>query len=457
MWERIDEQLSDPVIRFNAVALADALREKGYSVTPEQLCRRIPEGKHHIPGKTDPEAEMRVLAAAVKNGLPISMSGTFRRLDLERARTDEDRIPGESMSVPKGGALIPSAEAAAKGGVDNPDPAAEAKANAVDEGKEPPESDRPFEQLRTFVTDAEGHEHGNDGKFAPKGGGGAGGGDDAGTTTSPAAAPAPKPLKLKAQRIRKPRPAPPADPNAPPPAPKVYHRDHLGRFRTKPRPGDDAAQLTLPTKLPTVKKAGKVRPDPTKVPGGGQTWKVRVTNNPEAGYKGRSYVMHSVADGLAEWLSAPCGRPNIEGFHGDKKDGWTNADVLQAVMGKNYGDATIWKEIASATDKKVTGIEDAFKACANPRKTGRGIRDWRDFDLSILQAAHPAFSVLSRPSWLDEAKSDHEAAEYYRDQADRFQKNEGATDEEALPDYGGNDTFQSYNNDGEPPDDDVPF
>jgi phage gp29-like protein len=137
-WERVDEQLSDPMVMFNAEAISVALNAAGYSTTPAQILRRIPKGKHHIPGKTDPEAEMRVVESAVKLGLPISMSGTFARMDFERARSDADRIPGEAQVVSKGGALVSSAEAAKKGGVVNEDTKAAAEADAISRGAAPP-------------------------------------------------------------------------------------------------------------------------------------------------------------------------------------------------------------------------------------------------------------------------------------------------------------------------------
>lgn len=129
-WERIDEQFTRPLLLFNAVALADALRAAGYAdATPEAVAMRVPRGKHHIPGKSDPEMEMRVITAAVKLGMPISMSGTFAQMDFQRARNDADRIPGEAQSVDKGAALKTPADAAA-GNADNPDDAALIKAKA---------------------------------------------------------------------------------------------------------------------------------------------------------------------------------------------------------------------------------------------------------------------------------------------------------------------------------------
>lgn len=129
MWERLDEQLSDPILRFNAVGIAEALNAAGYSVTPDQITRRVPKGKHHIPGKTDPEAEMRVIKEMVDMGMPVSMAGTFSRSDVIRARDENDRIPGKAVAVAKGGALVTTGEAA-DDPVKNPDEAANAKAVA---------------------------------------------------------------------------------------------------------------------------------------------------------------------------------------------------------------------------------------------------------------------------------------------------------------------------------------
>ncbi len=132
LWERIDEQLSSPLLMFNAEAIAYALQGRGYKVTPAQLCRRVPRGKHHIPGKTDPMVEMQIMDAAVnKLGLPLSIAGAFSRMDFQRARDDKDRIKGEVTAVAKGGALATAADADQAGGFVNPDVAAEKTADAA--------------------------------------------------------------------------------------------------------------------------------------------------------------------------------------------------------------------------------------------------------------------------------------------------------------------------------------
>lgn len=131
-WERVDEQLSAPCLLFNAEAIARALNAAGYNVTPQQVVRRVPKGKHHIPGKTDPLQEMQILDYAVnKLSMPISLSGTFARMDFQRARDEKDRIRGEAQPVAKGGALMTADEATQPGGAVNPDVAAEKTADTA--------------------------------------------------------------------------------------------------------------------------------------------------------------------------------------------------------------------------------------------------------------------------------------------------------------------------------------
>lgn len=150
MWERVDEQLTAPLLEFNAEALCRALQERGYDVNPIQLLRRVPRGKHHIPGKTDPLAEMNILDVAVnKLGLPISIAGTFARMDFQKARDEKDRITGEPQVIAKGGALVPNAEAAKEGGVVNPDTAAEKAADSSSSDNADSENQRERENPQT--------------------------------------------------------------------------------------------------------------------------------------------------------------------------------------------------------------------------------------------------------------------------------------------------------------------
>ncbi len=131
LWERIDEQLTHPLIEFNAENLANALKAAGYDITPELLMRRVPRGKHRVPRESDPMIEAQVADILVNRlSLPLSVEGALDRIDWPRAVDDEDRIKGEVQKVAKGGALIASSDAAAEdGGIQNPDVAQESKAD----------------------------------------------------------------------------------------------------------------------------------------------------------------------------------------------------------------------------------------------------------------------------------------------------------------------------------------
>jgi len=140
LWERIDEQLTTPLVVFNAEPLADALKAAGYDVTPDMITRRIPKGKHRVPRESDPFVELQIADIAVnKLGLPLSEEGMLDRIDWPRALSPEDRVKGEVQVVAKGGALIANAEGIEGGeAAKNPDDAALA---AVDQKQE--ESDHP--------------------------------------------------------------------------------------------------------------------------------------------------------------------------------------------------------------------------------------------------------------------------------------------------------------------------
>ena len=150
LWERVDEQLTNPLVQFNMDNLAKALNDAGYKdITPELLMRRIPRGKHRVPRESDPMAEAQVADILVnKLNLPLSVEGALDRIDWPRAVDENDRIKGEVQAVAKGGALIASSDAAAEdGGITNEDPAAEAAAKAaasgVDDAKQEPKEKPP--------------------------------------------------------------------------------------------------------------------------------------------------------------------------------------------------------------------------------------------------------------------------------------------------------------------------
>lgn len=129
--ERIDEQLTAPMMLFNAENLAAASRAAGFNVTPDMIARRFPLGRQSVPRDMTPQVRATVLGDLVKVGMPISMESEFEEFPFTRAISDDDRIPGEATTVSKGGALVTPKDAA-DGMKVNADPGAEAKAKLAE-------------------------------------------------------------------------------------------------------------------------------------------------------------------------------------------------------------------------------------------------------------------------------------------------------------------------------------
>jgi phage gp29-like protein len=125
LWETIDEQLTTPLIAFNAAPLAKALNAAGYNVTPDLLNRRVPRGKHRVPRESDPEAMVRIASGIVNDlGLQLSTEAFFDQIDFAAARDKSDVIPGKAQQVSKGGALVGAVKASNDGAEapEEPDP-----------------------------------------------------------------------------------------------------------------------------------------------------------------------------------------------------------------------------------------------------------------------------------------------------------------------------------------------
>lgn len=129
LWETVDEQLTRALVWFNAQALAQALNDKGYSVTPEMLCQRVPRGKHRVPRESDPATEIEIINKAVNDlGLDVSVEDVFDRFDFKRALGESDRVRGRAQSVAKDAALMTPSEAAEGAAVNRaPDTVAKAE------------------------------------------------------------------------------------------------------------------------------------------------------------------------------------------------------------------------------------------------------------------------------------------------------------------------------------------
>lgn len=120
LWERLDEQLTRPLIEFNAINLARALSEKGYDARPDMIIRRAPKGKQAVP-RSDANMILEAADIAVNRlGMDVSREGLFDQIDLPKAIDLDDRIPGQATPVSKGGALVGAVQGSNEG-VEIPD------------------------------------------------------------------------------------------------------------------------------------------------------------------------------------------------------------------------------------------------------------------------------------------------------------------------------------------------
>lgn len=127
--ERIDEQLTAPLIMFNAESLAAAAGAAGYNVRPDHLLRRVPFGKQSVPREMTPQVRAQVGATLINEwGMPISMSSEFDQFDFARAESEKDRLPGKAQAVGKDAALMTPSNAAEGAAVNRaPDTVAKAE------------------------------------------------------------------------------------------------------------------------------------------------------------------------------------------------------------------------------------------------------------------------------------------------------------------------------------------
>lgn len=151
---------------------------------------------------------------------------------------------------------------------------------------------------------------------------------------------------------------------------------------------------------------GKI--DAAKVPGASKNYRVATTEDPEMGYKGRSFLATSTRDQMAEFLSA-----------GATGGGGLNDHVLTEAMGtagKTVRDPATFDAVSEKYGKKVETFEDAFKLLCGDPSTKNGKRDWRNFDIDTLRECR-GFERVELPGWLHEAANAHQVrtkmADYY--------------------------------------------
>lgn len=117
LWNTIRSQLLKPFVEFNAAALATAIGNTlGTEVTPDMLVRRVPRGLHRVPRDVDPVQRMNMTDIAVnKLGLKVSAEALYDEMNFAQPLSAEDVLPGEAVSVSKGGGVVSSVEAAHRG------------------------------------------------------------------------------------------------------------------------------------------------------------------------------------------------------------------------------------------------------------------------------------------------------------------------------------------------------
>lgn len=175
------------------------------------------------------------------------------------------------------------------------------------------------------------------------------------------------------------------------------------------------------------------------------TQAARASRNPDRSWQGRSLVMRSLADALGEFLRSPAVCPQIEGYQSER-GAWTNEDIVVAVCGARGTlacDPALYDMVqlkyGQPGKERIATFERAFAACARPYDK-RGHRDWRDFDLGVLQECHTAFRALCRPTWLDEMDCTRAEEDFY------------AAVDQAAEDFRDFDQPDAYNDgDEEPP------
>jgi phage gp29-like protein len=130
LWSVVRSDLLAPMVTFNAVELANALRMAGHQVTPDMIVRRVPRGLHRVPREIDPLQRAQVVEMAInKWGLHVGAEALYDEFNLPQPLSMEDVAPGAATQVSSGGALVGAVEAANQGAV-APQPSENGESNA---------------------------------------------------------------------------------------------------------------------------------------------------------------------------------------------------------------------------------------------------------------------------------------------------------------------------------------
>lgn len=438
-----------PLVALNAKALAEVL-----GIPPDEVMRLVPWAYWRVEREQSPDARLSVFVKAANElGLEVDQEQVRDELGLD-APPPGRAVAGKPTPTSPGSVTVGAVEAAQ--GVKAPLPQGQSQG-----GEDPNETagaDQPAVAMsvRAFKGNWDESEHPRDGgKFAPKATGGGGGGGDVG---------APAPAKPKRARLTPEQRAERTKQRehkrtqretarqaraherilrARARAEKQQAREQAKAERQKQKEQRAAERKSAAAKArderskmtPAERKAkretarverekkraakveaarklgaphlpnGKI--DATQVPGVGAGYRVLTTEDPEAGYKGRSFKPASLKDQIAEFLGA--GR---NGRIVDTEVGGT----LRHEGGAR--DKSQWDAVRLKYDAPhVETFEDAFKVLAGKAGPG-GKRDWRNFDFDTLRECR-GFELAAVPPWLHEAEADRkfrdEMSAYYGD------------------------------------------
>lgn len=136
MAEDVRSDIFRPAVELNIDALALAL-----AAPPDEIRAVVSRCAFETDRETSPEARQRIMLAYAKAGVKISVSQIREENNFRPPSSEADTLPGESVTVPKDGAVVGAVEAAQ--GLRNPAPA-----DPAPEAKPAPETasaDRPLE------------------------------------------------------------------------------------------------------------------------------------------------------------------------------------------------------------------------------------------------------------------------------------------------------------------------
>ena len=128
--------MKESIVRQDALALSSTLRKwikavheinmlaicRAFGATPNDVRRLAPIPYWCIERNVTPQVALDMTVKAVNElRLPVAQGATMRRFGFPRARTDSDRIKGQTEIIPKG-AKAADTITAGNGDADNPEP-----------------------------------------------------------------------------------------------------------------------------------------------------------------------------------------------------------------------------------------------------------------------------------------------------------------------------------------------